>query len=114
MDRRTFLREGMVATAGVGVLATAGCSQVPVVGSGGSGRPYARWLHAPGELTNTEYYGALVVDAATVFDNLDRFEREYAVNVESAYRPTLESAGVAPAAVDKLVETTRRATPGGW
>lgn len=103
MDRRTFVQTGVAAALGVGTAATAGCSNLPLVGSGGGA--YTNWLHEPGEVTDRDHYSVNVIRPETVVGNEDAFDDSYVDGVEGAYDDMLDPTGLDTDEAREIVNT---------
>lgn len=102
MDRRSFIRTGVATAAGASVLATAGCSQIPIIGSGSS---YTNWLHEPGEFGSTDHYSVTMTNLATVFNNEDAFDSDQVDSLEDAYDSQLGPTDVDTDETDEIINT---------
>lgn len=91
----------MATTVGVGTLATAGCSQLPFVGSGGS---YTKWLHEPDEF-DANHYTVTVLEPETVINNEDVFDDDYVSSLENQYDGALDVTGVDTDETQQIVST---------
>lgn len=103
MDRRTFVKTGVAATVGLGTAATAGCSNLPLVGSGGGA--YTTWAHEPGEVTDRDHYAVRTIDVETVIANEDVFEDDFVDDVESRYDSRLGPTDLDADDVQQVIST---------
>lgn len=104
-NRRQFVKGSVAASIGVGAMTSiSGCSQIPIIGSGGGGS-YTKWLWEPGEFTDQDHYGFYVVRPKTILANEDAFDEEQIDQVEDAYDDVLDPTGVDTDEVDRIVST---------
>lgn len=104
MDRRRFVRAGLGATVGFG-LASAGCSALPLVGSDSGPPSYTNWLHAPGEIQDTDHYATNVIKPGTVLANEEAFDEREVAETADRFDDPLRPTGVDTEAVQQFVST---------
>lgn len=96
-SRRQFLKTsaGLVGTGAV--TAMAGCSQVPVIGGGGSGGNdfYRNWMYEPGEVVDDkEHYRFRALQPSAIAENEDSFDDDGYDALESQVERQFEATDV--------------------